>query len=227
MKVTASKITGWAGLSAMVAGILFVVIQPIHPPDVLASVTTDQWALVISLKLGFALFGLLGLAGIYARQAHEAGWLGLAGYVLFSLFLALTTAFAFAEAFVLPLLATDAPKFVDGFLGLATGTVSEVSLGPIPTVYALAGVGYIVGGLMFGIATFRAGILPRWAAGMLALAGPVSILAVAILPHDLERYAAAPGGIALAALGFALWAERREHASERVPSVALPQVGAA
>jgi hypothetical protein len=208
-----------------VAGILFVVIQPIHPPDVLSSVTTGQWAIVTSLKFLMALFGLVGVAAIYARQVNQVGWLGLAGYLLFSLFFALTTVFAFTEAFVLPLLATDAPRFVDGILGLATGAASEVNLGPIPTVYALAGVGYIVGGLMFGIATFRAGILPRWAAGMLALGGPVSILAVSLLPHALERFAAAPGGIALAWLGYAIWSERRESAAAAMPDRALSQVG--
>ena len=33
MKITASSLIRWAGLSAMAAGIIFVVIQLIHPPD--------------------------------------------------------------------------------------------------------------------------------------------------------------------------------------------------
>jgi hypothetical protein len=32
MKVTTSKLIRWAGLSAIVAGTIFAVIQPIHPP---------------------------------------------------------------------------------------------------------------------------------------------------------------------------------------------------
>ena len=32
---------------------------------------------------------------------------------------------------------------------------------------------YMLGGLLFGIATIRAGILPRWAAGLLAVADRV------------------------------------------------------
>ena len=90
MKITASNLIRWAGLSAMVAGIIFVVIQPIHPLDVLSSVTTAQWAIIHSLKTAMCLFGLLGMTGLYARQVKEAGWLGLAGYLLFSLFFALT-----------------------------------------------------------------------------------------------------------------------------------------
>ena len=228
MSITSSKLIRWAGLSAVLAGILFVVIQPIHPPDVLSSVTTGQWAVITSLKMAMALFGLFGVMGIYARQAEKVGWLGLAGYLLFSLFLALTTAFAFAEAFILPLLATDAPKFVEGFLGLASGSASDVDLGAIPTIYAIAGAGYILGGLLFGVAIFRAGILPRWPAGILAAAGPASVLAVSLLPHAVERFAAAPGGLALAWLGYALWAERHQSAEQPMPGTAVATgVGAA
>ena len=85
-------------------------------------------------------------------------------------------AFTFTEAFILPLLATEAPKFVESFLGLASGSAGEMNLGALAAVYTLVGVLYMLGGLLFGIATFRAGILPRWAAGLLASAGPVSAI---------------------------------------------------
>ena len=94
MKPTAPKLIRWAGLSAMAAGIIFVTIQPIHPPDVLSSVTTDAWAIIQSAKVAMCIHGLLGLTGLYARQMEEAGWLGLAGYLLFSLFYALSLPFS-------------------------------------------------------------------------------------------------------------------------------------
>ena len=111
---------------------------------------------------------LLGIAGIYARQVKETGRLGLVGFLLFSLGWALITAFVFAETVIMPPLATIAPKFVDGFLGVAASRASEVDLGAIPALFALAGILYMLGGLVFGIATFRAGVLPRWAGGLLA-----------------------------------------------------------
>ena len=86
-----------------------------------------------------------------------------------SLFFAHTIAFAFTEAFILPQLATEAPKFVESFLGIFNGHPGEMNLGALPALYALAGFGYVLGGLLFGIATFRAGILSRWAAGLLAV----------------------------------------------------------
>ncbi len=224
MKITASKLIRLAGLSAMAAGILFIVIQIIHPIDVLSSVITARWAIVHYLGVSMCLFGLLGLTGLYARQVERAGWLGLAGYLLFSLFYALTAAFQFAEAFISPLLATEAPKFVEGFLGIVTGHASEINLGALPAVYAVTGVLYMLGSLLFGIATLRAGILPRWAAGLLAFAGPLSALVVALLPHPLDRMAAVPMGLALAWLGYALWSDRREKVSQPVPGRTSPQL---
>ena len=209
----------------MAAGIIFVVIQPIHPLDVLSSVTTTQWVIIQSLKTAMCLLGLLGLAGLYARHVKEVGWLGLAGYLLFSLFFAHTLPLAYTEAFILPLLATEAPTFVEGFLGIFNGHPVQTNLGTLPLLYSLAGfAGYILGGLLFGIATFRAGILPRWAGGLLAFGAVVPLLASSLVPHPYDRVFPVPVGVALAWLGYALWSERRAHATDPVPGRASPQL---
>ena len=39
----------------------------------------------------------------------------------------------------------------------------------LPAVYSLTGILYLLGGVLFGVATLRAGILPRWAGGALAV----------------------------------------------------------
>src|SRR5215210_4534998 len=108
MKITASSLIRWSGLAALVAGLIFAGIQPIHPPDVLSSVTTGAWTIIISLKFAMCLLFLIGITGIYARQVNEAGWLGLAGFLLLSLWLVLILPFTFFEVFFLPLLATEA-----------------------------------------------------------------------------------------------------------------------
>ena len=48
MKITTSSLIRWAGLSAAVAGIIFAGIQPIHPPDVIASVSTSAFIIITS-----------------------------------------------------------------------------------------------------------------------------------------------------------------------------------
>ena len=124
----------------------------------------------------------------------------------------------------MPLLATEAPTFVAGFLGIFNGHPVETNLGALPVLYTLAGsAGYVLGGLLFGIATLRAGILSRWAAGLLAV-GAVAPFVLAMLPHPLDRTFAVPTGLALAWLGYALWSERREQAAEPVPGRGSPQL---
>jgi hypothetical protein len=151
--------------------------------------------------------------GLYARQVKETGWLGLAGFLLFSLWLVLILPFTFFEVFFLPPLATEAPTFGEGFLGIFTGAASEINFGVLAAVYKLTGVLLILGPLVFGIATLRAGILSRWAAGLLAVAGAL-VPAAALLPLERQPLVVVPVGIALAWLGYALWSERREQAAE-------------
>lgn len=221
MKITASSLIRYAGLAAMVAGIIFVGIQPIHPPDILSSVTSRLWAILMPFKTVMAFLFLLGITGIYARQVKESGWLGLVGYLLLSICWALELAFIFAEAFILPPLATVAPTFVDGFFGLFNGHPVEINLGVLPALWSLVGIVYVLGGLLFGIATFRARVLPRWAAGLLAASAALTPTA-ALLSHPLNRIVAVPMGLALAWLGYALWSERRAPASQPVPGSLSP-----
>src|SRR5438270_1625273 len=217
MKITASNLLPWAGLSAMVAGIIFAVVGLIHPPQIVSSVTTSTWTIVHLLTIAMSFFGLLDIAGIYARQAKVAGWFGLAGFVLLSLWFVLVTGFTFFEAFILPLLATDSPKFAESLLGIFTGSGGETSVGALATLWSLLGVVYILGNVLFGIATFRGGVLSRWAAGLLGLAA-VSSPAFALLPQSFARLAAVPVRLGVAWLCYSLWSERREPGSQPAPA---------
>jgi len=206
--ITNANLIRWAGMSALVAGVCYVIVGVFHPLNVPDSVITIRWIIVHVIAMAMSIFGLFGMAGLYARQAEKSGWLGLAGYLLFSLWLALILGFTFVEVFVLPILATAAPAFVAGWLGMFTGTASALDLGALPIVWTLTGPIYILGGLLFGIATFRAAILPRWAGILLAVGtviGPIAIL----FPPEYQPKVAVPVGLALAWLGYALWSERR------------------
>ena len=79
MKVTTSNLIRFSGLALVPAGIVFAGIQPIHPPDVVESVTTSAWAIITSLKIAMCVLFLVGITGLYARQAEKAGVFGLAG----------------------------------------------------------------------------------------------------------------------------------------------------
>ena len=228
MKITPLKLIRWSGVAAILAGLIFAAYQPIQPPEVLSSVTTSAWAIITPLKTAMCLLFLLGWTGLYARQVKETGWLGLAGYLLLSLSWALQSAFVFATAFILPLLATTAPRFVDNLLRSPNGPVSGVNLGALPAIYSIVGICYILGGILFGIATLRAGILSRWAAGLLVVASALPLAFVlpsvaALIPPNIQHLAAMPLGIAVAWLGYALLTERRAQASEPSPGRVSPQ----
>ena len=212
-KMTASALINWSGLSAMLAGLSCIVVGMFHPVNVPSSVTTAAWINVHIFAVAMGFFGLFGMAGLYARQAEKSGLLGLAGFVLFSLWLGLMLPFSFVEAFILPQLATELPEYVEGFLGMFTGIASEIDLGVLPTLWNISGPLYIFGPLLFGIATFRAGILPRWAGALLVL-GAVLVPVGALVPAEYQPRIMVPVGLALAWLGYALFSERRERSSE-------------
>jgi hypothetical protein len=217
-KITASNLIRWAGVSAMVAGLCFIAIGMFHPLNILSSVTTAQWGIVHILATAMGFFGLFGLTGIYARQIEKSGWLGLVGYVLMSLWLVNLSHFTFIEAFVLPPLVAQAPTVVESVLGIFTKSAGEIHLGALSTIYDLNGfIGYMIGGVLLGIATFRARILPRWAGVLLAI-GALLVPFAAVLPPVHEAKVTIPGGLALVWLGYSLWAERRQRAVEPAPA---------
>ncbi|MEP7239855.1 MAG: hypothetical protein ABI697_03110 [Devosia sp.] len=221
MAITLQGLIRASGLVAIAGGIIFAGIQPIHPADEVASVTTTLWAVIISLKFIMCLFFLVGFAGIYARQAEKAGWLGLAGFTLMTISFWLQTGFVFFELFVLPVVATAMPGFVESALGVANGHPGALDIGAFIPAYGVLGVCYLLGGVLFGIATVRAAVLPRGPAILLVVAAVITP-AAALLPHALQRYAAVPMGIAMIWLGYSLWSEHRRGTAERSSPNAAP-----
>jgi hypothetical protein len=220
MKIAAQDLIRWSGPAAIIAGVSYVLVGVFHPPNVIEAVTTTPWLAVHILAMAMSIFGMLGLAGLYARQAEKSGWVGLVGFILLNLWLALMLGFTFVEVFILPSVATIAPDFVASWLGMFNGAARTIALGALPTVWTIAGPLYILGGLLFGIATFRAGVLPRWAGVLLAVGTAMGPLAV-LLPLDLQPKIAIPAGLALAWLGYALWSERRAKTAVAVTNAEL------
>jgi hypothetical protein len=213
MKITNANLIRLAGLCALLGGLCYVFVGIFHPANVPASVTTTRWAIVHVLACATSFLGLLGLAGLYARQAIRSGWLGLIGFVLLSLWLVLIMGFSFVEAFILPHLATVTPAFVEGWMVMFNGGPSPMDLGVLPTLWTLTGPLYIGGGVLFGIATFRAHILPRGAAVLLTLGTALAPVA-GLLPLTVQPKILIPTGLAFAWLGYALMVERQMPAAD-------------
>lgn len=214
-KMTTSTLMQLAGVSAMVAGLCFIVIGMFHPVNVLSSVTTATWVNVHVFATALGFFGLFGMAGLYARQVEKSGWLGLIGFLLFTAWMTLVSGLSLVEAFILPRLVSESPAFVEGILGMFSGIPSKVDLGILPTLWNLSGPMYILGPLLFGIATFRAGVLPRWAGALLVL-GALLVPVGAIVPAEYQPKIMLPVGLAMAWMGYTLFSERQGKTSEDV-----------
>lgn len=214
MIITAARLTSGAALSAITAGLLFVLVQLIHPTEDAANVTSTTWAVTHGLTLAMAILALIGITGMYLHQAERAGLLGLIGYAYFAACFLVIAGYTFVETFVLPPLTDTVPQFVNDVVALPAGGAAVGDVGALQAVTLVSASTYLVGGLVFGLSTFRARVLSRPAA-LLLIAGTVSTILVPALPHAAARLTAVPVGLALAWLGASLWAAA--HA-DRMPA---------
>jgi hypothetical protein len=224
MPITATSLTRAAGAAAAVAGAIFIAVQVGHPSSGSFTTETAQWVARSYAKSAMAALALAGITGMYLRQYRRAGLLGLVGYLLFAVgYLAMFSVEVIA-ATVLPNLVDSEPGFVDDVVAAATGGTANGDIGGLQTLFGVAGAGYILGGLLFGVALFRVGILARWAAVLLA-ASTTATAALAVLPESFNRPLAVPEGIALIALGVSLWRNPGDgHPTSSVTATAVSRV---
>lgn len=207
MSITTTSLTRAAGISAVVAGLLFIAVQINHPHLDLALVVSTEWVVREGMKLGLSVLALIGITGMYLSQTKKAGVLGLLGYLILGAAFLIMFGVQVVGVAVLPTLAQSAPGYVSDILAVAGGGSAIGDIGLFKTLNLLGGVTYMAGGLVFGIALFRANVLARWASILLAVATPLS-LAIPLLPMVNQRLFAVPTGLALIALGYSLW---RQH----------------
>jgi len=208
MTITTRKLTRAAGLAAVAAGLLFIGVQINHPRLDATSITTTEMAIRDSLKILMAVLALVGITGMYLRQVKQAGVLGLVGYVLISTGYLLIMNTAFVAGYVLPSIAGTSSSYVNDVLAAATNGSATGNIGLLNTAIHVQGIAYLTGGLLFGIALYRAGILARWAAALLAVGGIVTAV-LTVMPDAFYRLLALPNGLAMIALGLSLWREQR------------------
>lgn len=208
MSITTTQLTRVAGLSAVAAGLLFIGVQINHPPLDLALVTTSEWVVRETMKLLLSVLALIGITGMYLAQVKKAGALGLVGYGIFGAGFLIMLTVQVIGVVVLPAIAQTAPSYVSDVLAVAGGGTAIGDIGFMETLSLLGGITYMVGGLLFGIALFRADVLARWASILLAAATTLT-MAIPLLPWINPRLFAVPTGVALIGLGYSLWRQQR------------------
>ena len=226
MTITSTSLTRAAGVAAAVAGLLFIGVQINHPHLDVTFITTTEWTVRQGAKALMAALSLTGITGMYLCQVKKSGVLGLLGYVLFGVGYLIMMSIEVVGAVVLPALAHSAPGYVGDVLAVATGGHATGDIGLMQPLSLASGITYLGGGLIFGIALFRANILARWAAALLAV-GTLATIAIPLLPQINERLFALPTGVALVGLGYSLWREQRTPAARPMPGPVSSQLDAA
>lgn len=208
MTITPTTLTRYAGVSAATAGLVFIGVQIGHPHLDAETITTSEMTIRGSGKVLMAALALVGITGMYLRQVRETGVLGLLGYLVFGAGYLMILGTSYVSAYVLPAVAETDPGYVDHVIAAATGRGETGDIGLLTNVLQVQGFAYLAGGLLFGIALFRARVLTRWAAVLLALSGPAAA-ALAVMPDAFYRLLAFPNAIAMIALGYSLWRSTR------------------
>lgn len=209
MTITTTTLTRAAALAAVAGGLLFIAVQINHPLLNAPFTTTTEYTLRETAKIFMAVFSLIGITGIYLRQVRQAGVLGLVGYAVLSLGYLAILGVQVIGVFVLPDLAASQPGYVNDVLAVAT---SGTPVGDVHRMQTLNNVlfAYIAGGMLFGIALFRANVLSRWAAALMCV-GAVATVATFVLPELVQRLFAIPVSVAVIGLGYSLWRDQRTH----------------
>lgn len=203
MSITPTALFRTAGVAAVASGVLFIAVQINHPVLTAGFATTTEYVLRESAKIVMAFCGLVGITGMYLRQVRQTGVVGLLGYLLFATgFLTILSVQVIGVA-VIPRVAAISPDYVDDVLAALGGGSASGDIGALSVVNSIGGLAYLLGGLVFGFALFRANVLARWASVILA-AGTVATFVLPFLPDFNDRLLAIPTGIAMIGLGYSL-----------------------
>ncbi len=202
--MTTIKLIRWSGVATMAGGIILAITAIITglaemstPVEEALSVTarTNVWQITMPLMLVAMILVLLGLAGLYGRQAEQAGSFGLVAFVFAFVGTALAVGLMWVFAFVVPTLAEAAPAVLD----------AEEPPGTLGIALFLSFILFTLGWLLFGVASLRARVFPRWASVLLIIGAILSFI-VDMLPFDMPiPLDLLVLGTGLAWMGYTLW----------------------
>ena len=152
----ASDLYRWSGIIGILAGALNVIVEFL--PERLG----------LPFELFVNILGLGVLTPLYLRQRAASGVTGWVGYVTQFFGMTVVIGFLFTQAFVLG--------------GLDEAQRAAVLSGPAGIVTVIGLAITTVGAILFGIASLRAGVFPKWAAFLLMLGFVLAPLGAAMSP---------------------------------------------
>ena len=201
--MSTANLIRWSGAASLLSGALYALAAVLHPiGEDLASVNSPNWVTSHLVYWVSSILMLFSLMGLYARQVDKTGWLGLVGFILAFIGTALVEGIFFLASTAVPFFAAGSPA-----------NFEQAMTPPAFAVFVLI-LGFVLGYILFGIATMRAGVLPRWS-GLLLIIGSALFMISEAAPLDraLAHLVVTIGdvlfGVGFAWMGYALWSEKR------------------
>jgi hypothetical protein len=194
--MSSSDLTRLGGLAAVLGGLLVIlVLIPIHIINQNSVWVNVTWIPTLVLLAG-------GVVGLRTRQEGGLGWLGNTGFLLAVIGTVLFTVISLGNVLYKGLLQTTPPELVQVLEGVVVLLM-------------------MAGTLLLGIATTKAGVLPRWS-GLALVIGTMSPLILGFIGPEnvrLQEAGVLLFGVGWTVLGFALWSGKGETLQKpsRVP----------
>jgi hypothetical protein len=178
-----SRLVQWGAIGGVIAGLAWAVsdiLALLFPGQEEGPIGSTSFYLIESADAIAEAGMLAALVGLHVVQARSLGRLGVVGFAVAFVGTALVLVSTLWAVILLDRFGTTVPGLLFG-LGL---------------------LGWLVGFVLFGIATFRAGVLPRWS-GLLLVAYPLVLMAGVPIEGPLILV-----GLLWLALGYALRTQR-------------------
>jgi hypothetical protein len=183
--------------------VLYAIATVLHPAsEDVPAIVMVAWMPAHAIGWVSNLLLLLGLIGLYGRQAEKTGWLGLLGFVLAFIGVTLESGGNYGSVTLMPYLAANVPDAITTMMNLAPNVAPVAAIIFGLTMMASRALGFV----LFGLATLRANVLPRWA-GLLLSIGVLLAFGSGVSPL-IGGVAAAIFGLGLVWLGYALWSDK-------------------
>jgi hypothetical protein len=166
------KISGWSLIIYSVLLLSFAILWQIFLPiaqkdhNFIEVVQHEQWTFIAMIGWMGGISGILGIAGAYFKQSDKAGTLGLIGFIFLFFGIVLHACTLGWEAVLWKLIASKAAS-----TALLSGETFLYTDSMVQLFFIALFLCFFFGWLLFGIASFKAAIFPRYLSIMIIICG--------------------------------------------------------
>lgn len=145
----------FSGVAHVMGGVFVAIAYTLHPHHQTPDIVSGQFWLVIHILFALSLlFGIFGLIGLFQQHLKHSRLSGLIGFLLAVTSLIGIFGLNYFEAFINPVLAIEAPAFVDRY-GAGTG------IGMVAYLFPISGILFLFGYVLLCVDMLRARTLNR------------------------------------------------------------------